>query len=185
MGSNLTALAIKYTPVIYRDARLDDERLIAWAADPRGTLYLTGPTGVGKTWAAWALVRAIMSDYPGNGPVYFEGGDIATLLHQARPGFLPDFQRGSLDTDRVARIRRAYLGLLDDLGGVKTTDWGADLLFDIIDTRVNSARPTIVTSNLTPGELTDVLGDRIASRLARGATVIQITGPDRRKAAAS
>ena len=53
------------------------------------------------------------------------------------------------------------------------------LLLGIIDARSRDVRPTVVTTNLSFGELSAVIDDRLASRLAEG-QVIRMEGSDRR-----
>ena len=60
---------------------------------------------------------------------------------------------------------------MDDLGSSKMSDWALDTLFYILDTHYNEVLPTIVASNLMPGdELTNLIGDRVVSRLAEDST---------------
>jgi DNA replication protein DnaC len=71
--------------------------------------------------------------------------------------------------------------VLDDLGGGKTTDWTADTLYRLVDTRWAYQRPIIATTNLTAPDLREAVGARVASRLAAGVQVA-LKGDDRRRA---
>jgi len=55
--------------------------------------------------------------------------------------------------------------ILDDLGSSGFNEWRSEVLFDTIDKRYESRKPTIFTSNLSREELTAGLGKRGASRL--------------------
>ena len=60
------------------------------------------------------------------------------------------------------------------------TEWVRERLVGIINTRVGAGLSTIYTSNLSPEELKEGLGDRISSRVLGSSGVIEITGADRR-----
>ena len=70
--------------------------------------------------------------------------------------------------------------VIDDLVAEKVTDWSRAVLFSVLNDRINNKMPTIVTSNLTPAEISEVLGERIGSRLAGDFLQVEIKGEDRR-----
>ncbi|MBQ9699738.1 MAG: DNA replication protein DnaC, partial [Lachnospiraceae bacterium] len=67
-----------------------------------------------------------------------------------------------------------------DVGTERVTEWVRERLVSIINTRVGAGLATIYTSNLSPEELLEKLGDRVSSRVLDRATVVEITGGDRR-----
>jgi DNA replication protein DnaC len=141
--------------------------LARYQAGATGSLVLVGPTGSGKTWTLWRLAETLIrSGWRG-------GFEIAPAYEVRRATDRP------LDTDAIHRWRTADLWALDDLGSVSVTDWGADALLTIIDHRWQHQRPTLITTNAA--DLRSLLGDRVASRIADGATVAHITAPDRRR----
>jgi DNA replication protein DnaC len=150
---------------------LDDDlrgRLSRWANTPPrpSSLVLTGPVGTGKTYAACAAVR----------PLVEQGATLAfwpvvRLLDQLRPG---------RDDDPYPAAVAADLLVLDDLGAERATDWTAERLYALVNDRWLAERPTIVTTNLAPPQLTAAVGERLASRLLGGATTALLSGPDRR-----
>ena len=87
------------------------------------------------------------------------------------------------DTSEVQMLlNRAYkcdLLILDDIGVERGTPWTQERLYDLINTRYNECKCTIFTSNLSPTEIEDKLGIRIASRI-RSSKVIELKGADRR-----
>ena len=79
-------------------------------------------------------------------------------------------------------LNRAYkcdLLILDDIGVERGTPWTQERLYDLINTRYNECKCTIFTSNLSPVEIEDKLGIRIASRI-RSSKVMELKGVDRR-----
>lgn len=133
-------------------------------------LLLMGPTGTGKTYQAWAAVRALGAADPKR----FTGtlaGNVATLLDRCRPD--RDLQVGDLE--------HAPLLLLDDMGAGKVTDWTEEVLYRVIDARWANVLPTIVTTNHSGPSLSAYLGDRLASRLRATSVQLVLDGPDRRR----
>lgn len=70
----------------------------------------------------------------------------------------------------------------DDLGAEKLTDAKRENLYYIIDARYRNILPTIVTSNFTINEISEV-EPRIASRFAEMGQILQFNGKDFRKGA--
>jgi DNA replication protein DnaC len=64
--------------------------------------------------------------------------------------------------DRLAAVDLLHV---DDLGAEHRTEWVLEQLYTIINSRYEEERSTVVTSNLTPEELGEQLGERIVSRL--------------------
>jgi len=69
---------------------------------------------------------------------------------------------------------------LDDLGAEKVTDWALETLFTLINDRYERMLPTVYTSNLDPRQLSENLGDRIASRIVGSCVLINLGSEDRR-----
>jgi len=165
-------------PPRYQAAETDNSVALDWIRDPKGVLYIYGPTGTGKTHMSWALVREHLRILD---PWAFMGGSVASFLDQMKPGRIPNDKLGTQLDPQVKAIQTRLL-LLDDIGSTRLTDWTLETLFNILDSRYNRLLPTIISSNLMPGDdLVDLVGDRIASRMAEDATLISVVGEDRRR----
>lgn len=149
-----------------------DSRLTDWAAGlaqggPRN-LILTGPVGTGKTWSVWhAAEHAVRSGYE---------GDVA-VVPAAR--FRRIIAPSSADPAEFDRITAAGLLALDDVSSVRLSEWDLDHLGEVVDTRWSARLPMVITSNRT--DIRTLLGERISSRLADGALVVELDGADRRR----
>ena len=62
---------------------------------------------------------------------------------------------------------------------MRLSEWDLDHLLELVDARWAAHRPIAVTSNVTT--LRTLLGERISSRLAHGALIAEMDGPDRRR----
>lgn len=133
-----------------------------------GNLLLCGPVGALKTWNVWEILeRAVTAGYDGR--ILF-----------ARSAMWRDAITIPVDKDMLRRMREADVLVLDDLGSGGVTEWELQLLLSIVDERWAHERSVVVTSNVK--SLKTTLGERIASRLADGATVVVLDGEDRRRA---
>lgn len=141
----------------------------SYLAGRHGSLILTGEIGTTKTWHLWKLNETLIrSGWAGQFRI---ATTYDVKLATDRP----------IDQERLTRWREADLYAIDDLGARAVNDWTADAISELIDSRWQNRRPTIIATNLTTAELRNVLGDRAASRIGDGATVARFTGADRRK----
>lgn len=134
-----------------------------------GSLVLTGEIGTTKTWHLWKLNETLIRR--GWRGQFRIATTYDVKLATDRP----------VNHDRLTAWREADLYAIDDLGARGVNDWTADAISELIDSRWQKRLPTLIATNLTPGEIRNVLGDRAASRLGDGATVARFTGSDRRK----
>lgn len=157
-------------PVMLRDKGDLPDEIADWGSrlfdHTARSLVLIGGTGTTKTWAVWeVLERAVAAGYAG----------LIMLLAAAE---WQEIVGPPKDHERLREMREADVLCLDDFGSIRINEYTKDVLGPIVDWRWQRAMPTVITSNLA--ELDDPLGDRMASRLADGATVVVLDGEDRR-----
>jgi DNA replication protein DnaC len=117
-----------------------------------------GKPGTGKTHLAAGIGLALMARHY---HVLF-----LTVLRALR--LVKDtWSRGSewTESEVVARLARPDLLILDEIGmqfGSRTEE---NILFDVLNERYESRRPTLLISNLVVDEVRDVMGERIWDRL--------------------
>ncbi|MFE0177970.1 ATP-binding protein [Streptomyces sp. NPDC059002] len=174
------------TPPRFRTAEATFPEVRSWAdralADPSsaGALLLTGLTGTGKTHQAYGALRRIAT----GGPDRFEllAVNSADMYGHLRPTHVVgSSERG------LRRLSTVQYLFLDDFGTSKTSEWTEEITYRLINYRYNHCLPTIITSNLPARDadgpdLTDFVGDRVASRLAEMVTtLVPMIGDDRRR----
>ncbi len=88
--------------------------------------------------------------------------------------------------EAIITAKEAALLILDDLGAELKTEWSTCFLYEIIDARYRSGKPTIVTTNLTLRQLREHLTDkngipRTFDRLVEGLTPVEFQCRNYRK----
>lgn len=176
----------RVTPPRFRDAEATLPSVVAWAdralADPlsAGTLLLTGLTGTGKSHQGYGALRRVAA----GGPEQFEvlAVNAADMYGSLRPS-----QVTGASEQELRRLSRVQFLFLDDFGTSKVSEWTEEITYRLINYRYNHCLPTIITSNLpardpSGPDLTDFVGDRVASRLAEMVTaLVPMVGEDRRR----
>ncbi|MCG9967250.1 ATP-binding protein [Pelotomaculum terephthalicicum JT] len=124
-------------------------------------LMFTGQVGSGKTFLACSIANALLKR--GKTALFVVVPD---LLDQIRSTY--DIARNAGDYtefDLVETARQVPLLILDDLGAHNYTEWSRNKIYSIINYRLNHCLPIIVTTNITPEDLEEYLGERTTSRL--------------------
>lgn len=135
------------------------------------SLLLLGSTGVGKTHQAYGVLRYLSAADVFTGWAATSAADMYAAL---RP-------RHGVDSETEFRkYAHAQLLMIDDLGAAKPSEWTEEINFRLINHRYENRLPTIITSNVLPKELTERVGERVASRLVGMSDRIVIRGGDRR-----
>lgn len=110
---------------------------------------------------------------------------------------LPEFQsryneqfRGSINSQKSAsnsfystkkRMKQTELLVIDDIAIRDCTEAFKNEIYDIVDYRANEELTTIYTSNIPLNGLSEVFGERIASRIEGMTIPVGFTGADHRR----
>lgn len=131
------------------------------------SVYITGPTGSGKTHLMAALARrqVALSISKGSSPdkPVAKFISVVDLISRVKN----TFNKSSEETDEdvfqyYANTQWLYL---DDFGSHNTTDWTFDLIYRLVDYRWGEMLPMVISSNLSIQELSEAFSSRIASRI--------------------
>lgn len=150
-------------PDILRKAQLIVDHWDEFRHENAGFLFWGG-VGNGKSYTAACIANALMEK------------EISVLMRNT--GF---FLNSSFEdrSELIRDIARYDLFILDDLGTERDTGFGHETVFNIIDARYNSKKPTIITTNLPLSAIQnpmDLANSRIYDRITEMCTPIQFKG---------
>lgn len=135
-------------------------------------LLLFGPVGTGKTFYAACIANALIDR--GIPCCVTNFARLSNVLQQTYDG-----KQAIIDS-----MKEFDLLVIDDLGAERRTDYMAETVWSIIDTRYRSGLPLIVTTNMTAEELkhpADIRDERVFSRLYEMCLPVEVVGKDHRK----
>lgn len=154
---------------------VDDE---AYRKNGKG-LYIYGPVGAGKTWAATAVVCDLV-----------RRGETACIVSE--PILIAEIQAAmDVHSRSPLVVLREYAEVrtlvIDDVGKGYATPWSLSQLFALIDERVKAKRSVVLTSQYDIDKLGDLwarvdvaTSEAILSRIRGMTSPVFVDGPDRR-----
>lgn len=122
------------------------------------SLLLMGPPGLGKTHLSLSIACAVIER--GFDVMYLPFHTLLVQLETAKFGHTEEEFLTYLNP-----LLDCELLILDDLGSEMTTSFTTATLYNIINSRFLKGAPTIISTNLTEGELSQRYHERIRSRL--------------------
>ena len=146
----------------------------AYAADfsrRSPSLLLYGKTGLGKTHLSLAIAGNAVEE--GYGVIYSSAQNLFNKLEKDK--------FGKADANTEEAILDCDLLIIDDLGAEFTTQFTVSALYNIVNSRELESKPTIISTNLMPEQLTKAYGERIASRILSNYVMLYFDGSDIRQ----
>ena len=137
------------------------------------SLILYGATGLGKTHLSLAIAGEVIGK--GFGVIYGSAQNLLNRLENEK------FGRSGQDGDTLSLLLECDLLILDDLGAEFSTAFTLSAIYNIINSRMLASLPTIISTNLEPGELDKKYDQRIASRILGSFTPVYFCGRDIRQ----
>jgi DNA replication protein DnaC len=152
------------------DWSLADAETLANQKEQLDSLLLLGNVGTGKTLLACGMLTDETYDRDGT---YMEDGLYCTVAQLMRR-IKMTWKKESAETEQDVFSKLAKLGLLviDEIGVQFNSDTERCLLTELINDRYNAQQRTILVSNLTLKEFTQVVGERIVDRFREGGKVL-------------
>ena len=147
-------------------------------------LFIFGKVGTGKTYNAYALVKYLLAKSLNARIV-----NLPSLLNIIRASFSKQEvfdsngdceSRFVKNMSDIEKLINTHILVIDDIGAEKPSEWVAETLYYLINSRYENEKTTIFTSNLSLDELSDVIGDRIASRINEMCDIVEMDGDDKR-----
>ena len=162
----------KTIPEKYRGIYTDKTEIFNKMIEERGSYFLYGGPGTGKTVLAYSVMRWCLTN----------GANVKMINY---PAFLIGMRRGFSEgkdaygyADELARFNG--LLIIDDLGAEKATDFVREITYYIINERDVHIRKVLITSNYDLEEIDNQIDRRLSSRIVGMCKVIKFDGEDRR-----
>lgn len=134
-------------------------------------LLLMGGTGLGKTHLSTAVARIVIE----------RGYDV---LYDTAPNIFADFEHDKFKSNQRDEEARGdkYLDcdllIIDDLGTEIHTQFTLSCLYNLVNTRLNRGKATIISTNLMQKELLSRYDARLTSRFFGEYQILQFKGRD-------
>ena len=131
-------------------------------------LVLYGGTGLGKTHLSAAIANEVSS--AGYHVVYETAQQIFDTFDGVRFNKLPPEEKD--------KYERCDLLLIDDLGAECKTPYSVATIANLIDLRMVNGKQTVISTNMSPQEISKAYGERVFSRLLGEFKVLRFSGSD-------
>ena len=133
------------------------------------SLVLIGNAGTGKTHLACAIIREA-------GGKYRTAPDIVEEMRRAK-----SFTANDTEADIIKYYGHVPLLVIDEIGrGIASTD-EKYMLYQILNARYNTRKPTVLISNFTKADFLQYIGVAAADRLVESAEVWELNGESYRR----
>ncbi len=137
------------------------------------SILMLGQTGLGKTHLSLAIAGSVIK----------KG---YTVLYNSAQNFFNELQKerfGKTNSNGAfeAMMLECDLLVIDDLGAEFSTSFTTAALYNIVNTRINTGLPTIVSTNLSLKEIENNYTNRISSRFIGEYALLYFEGNDIRQ----
>jgi len=142
----------------------------------KSNILFYGKTGVGKTFLINCIAKELIQN--AFSVIYLSAIQLFDMLNDEA------FNRNknaAYKNVSLAEILSCDLLIIDDLGSEMSTSFTTAALFNCLNERLIRRKSTIISTNLSIGELQDVYTERISSRTLGNYKLMKIHGKDIRK----
>jgi DNA replication protein DnaC len=134
------------------------------------TLAFVGGRGNGKTQMAVEMMKLLTS--AGHSCLFTTS---TGLFMEFKETFGSSATKTELEV--MTKFRRPRLLIIDEFGKSTDAPWLNSLLFELLNSRHNAMKDTILIDNSTPAKFELLVGDSMASRINQGGGIIEFTWP--------
>lgn len=182
MDQWINLLPEEYKDITFSSCRDIKPELIEYtkkALDSSVSLYFYGKWGCGKTTLAFALIRYVLEKKLKDQyfwPRYFSAKEFDCLL-------LAGSRSDQGDGYILNEMSTHDMLFIDDIDKISPSERFKNQLFEVINVRNIKCKPTIITSNCAPSEISQIIDGAVASRLGDKSkwSVISFPNTDLRK----
>ena len=129
------------------------------------SLVFIGNAGTGKTHLACGIIRNF------DGAKYKSAPEIVEEIRQAK-----SFTSHETEAEIISYYGRVPLLVIDEIGrGIAATD-EKYMLYQVLNARYNTRRPTVLISNFSKSDFLQYIGVAAADRLVESADIIELRG---------
>lgn len=135
-------------------------------------IFFYGDTGVGKTFLSNCIAKELLDT--GHSVIYFTAFQLFDIL-----------EKNTFNRDNPKEIIAAHqnifdcdLLIVDDLGTEMPNSFTISQLFLCLNERILRKKSTIISTNLTIGQIGDIYSERTFSRISSCYTMIKLFGDD-------
>ena len=139
-------------------------------SEKSGNLLFSGDTGLGKTFLSACIARTVADR--GYSVVYESAGHLFANLEKAK------FSNDEAARENCRRYTDCDLLIIDDLGTEMPGQFTTAALYSLLNDRLLTAKPMIVSTNLTVDDMLRRYSPQIASRLRGSFTRVAFLGED-------
>lgn len=134
-----------------------------------GSIFMFGRTGLGKTHLSLAIANKVLEK--GYSVIYDSAINILRNIEREH------FSREHT-SDMIELVMNTELLILDDLGTEYETQFYNATIYNIINTRLNSGKPTIISTNLDFAGISRRYDERVVSRIVSVYSCLEFKGED-------
>lgn len=146
------------------------------AGEKAENLLLYGAIGTGKTHLCSAIANFVLQS--GLDVVYLKIGTLLDLIREAKYNFE---KNATFTAKQLQNLYRVRLLIIDDLGTEVSTDFVKEQLLHLFDERINYRLPWVISTNLSPNDISAMYEDRLSDRILGASQVLKFTGASIRK----
>ena len=139
-------------------------------SEKSANLLFSGDTGLGKTFLSACIARTVADS--GYSVMYESAGHLFANLERAK------FANDENARKEAEKYNVCDLLIVDDLGTEMPGNFVTSALYTLINDRMLSGKPTIISTNLNTEDFAHRYSPQIASRLRGGYTRIPFVGED-------
>lgn len=132
-------------------------------------ILMFGKTGLGKTHLSLAIANAVLDK--GCSVIYDSTINLLLKIEQEHFGH-------EHTNETLMHVMNCDLLILDDLGTEYKTPFYASTIYNIINTRLNSGKPIIISTNLNIDTLRERYEERVVSRISTCYSLLKFAGND-------